>query len=315
MKIQENILLKNYTTFKIGGEARYFCVGETLDELKEALLWAQSKSLKTFVLGGGSNVLFSDDGFDGLVIKVNNQKFEKIDENEKTVVLKCGAGLILADLVKYCLENGYEGLEWAVGIPGTFGGAIRGNAGAFGSTIGDLIKSVEIIGKNVENFQLELMDKKNCDFEYRNSFLKKNNNLILWSAEIELKKGDFDKIGKKFKEYVQKRQENQPSLGIFPSAGSVFENPIVSQKVIDIFEEDRGIKAIEGRVPAGWLIDQCDLKGKKIGGALVSEIQANFIVNTGTATFEDVMILISLIKQKVRNRFGVQLKEEIEIVI
>lgn len=315
MKIQENISLKKYTTFKIGGEARYFCVVETLEELKEAFLWAQSESLKTFVLGGGSNILFSDKGFDGLVIKMNNRNLDKIDENEKAVVLKCGAGLILADLVKHCLENGYEGFEWAAGIPGTFGGAIRGNAGAFGPTIGDSVKSVELIKNNVENFQLKIIDKKDCGFEYRNSFLKKNKDLILWSAEVELEKGNLEEIRDRFEKYIHKRRAGQPLLGIFPSAGSVFENPQVPQRVIDIFEEDRGVKSMGGRAPAGWLIDQCDLKGKKIGGAMVSDVQANFIVNTGEASFEDVMILISLIKEKVRNKFGVQLKEEIEIVI
>ncbi len=315
MKIKKNESLKKYSTFKIGGEAKYFCVVKSLDDLKKACLWAKSESLQTFILGGGSNVLFSDDGFDGLVIKIENKKLEKIEEDGEKILLRVEAGMALSDLIKYCIENGYKGLEWVAGIPGTFGGAVRGNAEAFGPAIGDSIKEVEVIKKDNGNLQEKIVKKDDCEFNYRGSFLKKDENLILWSAVVELRKGDKNEIQKKFQEYIKKRQDKQPSLGTLPSAGSVFTNPVASKEVVDIFEEERGVKARKRRVPAGWLIDRCDLKGKKIGGAMVYDIQANFIINTGNATFEDVMILISIIKQKVRNRFGIQLEEEIEIVI
>jgi UDP-N-acetylmuramate dehydrogenase len=314
MKIKKSESLKKYSTFRIGGEARYFCVVKSLDELKKACLWADSESLQTFILGGGSNILFSDDGFNGLVIKVENQELETVKEDDEKVLLKVEAGVILSDLVRYCNENGLEGLEWAAGIPGTFGGAVRGNAEAFGPSIGDLIKEVRVFKNKEGNLREDVVVKKVCEFDYRNSFLKKNKDLILWTAVINLKKGDKSEIQKKFQEYINKRQEKQPALGKFPSAGSVFKNPLVSNKIVELFEEERGVKSREGRVPAGWLIDRCDLKGKKIGGAMVYDVQANFIINIGNATFEDVMILISIIKQKVRNKFGVQLEEEINIV-
>lgn len=315
MKINKNILLRDYTTFKIGGPAKYFCVATDLKELKEAYLWAESKSLETFILGGGSNVLFSDDGFNGLIVKIENKGLVKLKETEEKVTLVCEAGVLLADLVKFSVENGLTGLEWAAGIPGTIGGAIRGNAGAFGFSISDSIKTVAVISKNNENFQSEIFEKEKCDFNYRASFFKKNKNLIIWSAEIELKKGEQKEIEKKFKEYIVKRKEKQPPLGKFPSIGSFFKNPQAPEVVIKIFEEEKGVQVKDEKIPAGWLIEKCGLKGRKIGEAMVSNIQANFIVNLGNASSEQIIILASLVKQKVRNNFGIQLEEEVEIVI
>ncbi|MDA3814816.1 MAG: UDP-N-acetylmuramate dehydrogenase [Patescibacteria group bacterium] len=315
MNILKDELLSKYSTFKIGGKAKYFCVVKSLEEFKKAYLWAESESLQTFILGGGSNVLFSDTGFEGLVIKLENRELEKLKEKVEKILIKCEAGVDLAGLVKYCVENGYEGLEWAAGIPGTFGGAVRGNAGAFGSTIGNSTKEIEIIRKSDVDLKQEVIKKENCSFGYRESFIKKEKNLVLWAAIIELKKGEENEIQEKFQKYIEKRQKKQPPLGKFPSAGSVFKNPVAPRKVVELFEEEKEVEAREGRVPAGWLIDRCGLKNKKIGGAMVSDIQANFVVNMGNATSEDVMILMSIIKQKVRNKFGIQLEEEVHIAI
>ena len=315
MEIQKNVLLKNYTTFKIGGEAKFFCVVKNSDELKSATEWAKSENLKTFVLAGGSNVLISDKGFDGLVIRMKNDFLEKIEDGDEKVILKCGSGTLLSELMKYCLKNGFEGLEWAAGIPGTVGGAVRGNAGAFGFSIRDCVRKVLAISNCDEKLEIREFNGKECGFDYRESFFKKNSRWIIDKIFLEFGKGDFVEIDKKFKEFIGKRSEKQPPLGKFPSAGSIFKNPVVPQKIIKIFEKESGTIATNKRVPAGWLIDQCGLKGKSIGGAMVSDLQANFIVNTGNSSFEDVIILMSVIKEKVRNKFGVQLKEEIEIVI
>jgi UDP-N-acetylmuramate dehydrogenase len=315
MEIKKNIQLKEYSTFQIGGPAKFFCEAGTLDELKEALNWAKEKKQRTYVMGGGSNALFMDKGFDGLVIKILNRQLEMKDE--KTIL--AGAGVVFMELVNFSVKNGLTGLEWATGIPGFVGGALRGNAGAFGGEMKDCVKKIRALhidnGVAAKELELSEFDNAQCEFEYRNSFFKKLENLVIWDCEIELEKGDMQKSKESMHDILQKRKQNQPQLGQFPSLGSVFKNPVASEKVRKQFEEDKNVQCQADKVPAGWLIEQCDLKEKMIGGAMVSPIQANFIVNMGNATSEDVLILLSLIKMKVRNEQGVQLEEEIQIVI
>lgn len=313
LTISENIVLAPYTTFKIGGPARYFFETKSKKEILEAIKWAQKKKMKYFILGGGSNVLFSDQGFDGLVIKIKNLKF-KIQDSKIIVE----AGTNLAQLVQIATENSLTGLEWAAGIPGTIGGAIRGNAGAMGHSIGEVVKNIEVL---LDNGLIEQWDNKRCQFGYRNSLFRYNPKLVILSAEIQLKKGDRRIIQKKIKEYLDKRK-NQPSE---PSAGCVFKNVELAnlrEYTTNFHEYDKKFVQIRGqlvpirddKIAAGWLIEQCDLKGKQIGQAKISEKHANFIINLGGATAEEVIILISLIKQRVRNKFRIQLQEEIEII-
>jgi UDP-N-acetylmuramate dehydrogenase len=153
-----------------------------------------------------------------------------------------------------------------------------------------------------------------CQFGYRDSIFKQVPGLIIWNVGFDLHPGDKAQIEKDSMQYIAHRKIKHPPLGTLPSAGSVFKNPTVEEKVLKLFEEEREVKSRNSKVPAGWLIECCDLKGKKIGGAMVSEQQSNFIVNTGRASAKDILMLISIIKQKVRNSFGVQLQEEIHIV-
>ncbi len=325
MKIEENIPLKDYSTFRIGGPAKYFCNCEKMEELKEALNWAQEKKQRVFILGGGSNILFSDKGFDGLVVRIMNHEL-RLMNNHKTlsnlsskkmetegVKIVCGAGVSLAKLVNFARKNGLSGLEWAAGIPGTAGGAVRGNAGAFGEEMADSVEKIKILRTEVDNLEITELSKTECRFGYRDSVLKQERDFIIWEIKLELAKGNESEIGKKMQAILTKRKSKQPSK--YPSAGSVFKNPKVSPELAEKFEQDTGLECKNDRVPAGWLIESCGLKGKKIGGAKISEKQANFIINLGEASTEDVIILMSLVKQKVRNQFGVQLQEEIEIVL
>ncbi len=317
MEIKKDIPLKEYSTFKIGGPAKFFCKVKNLDELEEAMEWAKKKNQKVFVLGGGSNVLFSDDGFDGLVIKIANDEMKKVkSEGEKELIL-CAAGVPLAKIVNYSLKKGLSGLEWAIGIPGTIGGAIRGNAGAFGGEMKNSVKSVRCIELDISKKstgKLQEFEKEDCCFDYRNSVFKQSGNLLIWDCILNFEKKDVGKLQEEVQELISKRREKQPELMQYPSAGSVFKNPVASKKAREEFEKDKEIKCKDEKIPAGWLIERCGLKGHKIGDAMVSDKQANFIVNTGEATAEDVAILISLIKTKVRNQFGLQLEEEIQIV-
>lgn len=308
LKIQENISLAQYTTFKIGGLAKFFVNVKDEKELLEAVEYAQENKLKVFILGGGSNVLVSDQGFDGLVIKLENKEI-KIEGT----ILECGAGVVLFDAVKAVIEKDLSGFEWAAGIPGSFGGAVRGNAGAFEGTMSDNVESVKVLLPEENGMVLKELSKNECDFRYRSSFFKKNIGVIVVSAKMKFSKGDKGESLVAVKDILQKRIFKQPYD--MPSAGSFFQNPKVeNQELMSKFEKDIGAKSLRGEVAAGWLIDQLDLRGKKIGGAMVSEKHCNFIVNAGGAKAEDIIILVSYIKQKVRTKFGVQLVEEVQYV-
>jgi len=292
--VKENILLKNYTTFKIGGRAKYFFVAKDKEDVIRAVLAAKKNKLSFFVLGGGSNTLISDKGFKGLVIKTENRTW-KVEGSR----IYAEAGVPLSQLVSLALQNNLTGLEWAAGIPGTVGGAIYGNAGAFGKSMGDSVKQVEFF--DIKHNKIKVFKKKECRFDYRESIFKKNKNFVILSARFQLKKAKKSEIQKEIKENLNHRKETQPLN--FPSAGSVFKNPAPKQSLV------RG-KPI--RFSAGELIEKCGLKGKKIGDAQISEKHANFIVNLGKAKAKDVKKLITLVKKRVKKKFKVNLKEEIQ---
>ncbi|MFA6973136.1 MAG: UDP-N-acetylmuramate dehydrogenase [Parcubacteria group bacterium] len=311
LNIQENISLAKYTTFRIGGPARFFVEVENAEEIAEAIEYAQNNKFKFFILGGGCNVLVSDSGFDGLVIRIKNTLFMIHD-----VSVGCGAGVPLAKVVKDSIESGLTGMEWAAGIPGTVGGAIRGNAGAFGGEMAQGINTVnfidpaELYEEDNKTVKIKTFSAADCQFAYRNSIFKQNPNLIILSASLRLEKGDRAESEKKVKDILAQRSSNQPKGA---SAGSYFINPVVSNpELLAEFEKETGQKSRGGKLPSGWLIARAGLRGKKIGGALVSMEHANFIVNTGTATAEDITALDSLVKQQVRDKFGVQLQEEVQ---
>jgi len=308
MKIQEKVLLNNYSTFKIGGPAKYFVEVKTIKELKEAIKFAEEKKEKFIFIGGGSNILFHDKGFDGLVIKLVNREM-KLKGKEKIV---CEAGVMLSGLVSFAKKNNLSGLEWASGIPGTVGGAIRGNAGAFGFEMKDVVE--EAVYFNLDTLKEEKCNNEKCEFDYRQSVFKEFDKKIIWQATFKLKRGKEKEIEAKGEEILKKRREKNTCLGIAGSVGSIFKNPVVGQGTIDLFEKETDIKCKGNKVPAAWLIDMCGLRGFKMGKVQVSEDQANFILNTDGATADEVIILISLMKQKVRNKYGVQLEEEVEIV-
>jgi UDP-N-acetylmuramate dehydrogenase len=321
MDINENISLAKYTTLKVGGPASFFCEAKDEKEIAEALEFARKKSLAIFALGGGSNILVSDKGFDGLVIKILNSQFSAQKSS-----MECGAGCQLSEIVNESVKSGLAGMEWAAGIPGTVGGAIRGNAGAFGSSMSKVVESVKAIDANkigadireelgITNYQLG-----ECGFSYRDTIFKQKPNLIIFSAKLSLEKGKKEEIERRVKEIIKQRNDAQPFD--FPSSGSFFKNPTLAgkeekmkkEKLLKEFERDTGQKAKEGVIPAGYLIERADLRGKKIGGAMVSRRHGNFLVNAGNASAEDFMILIALVKTRIRNKFGIQLQEEVQFV-
>ncbi len=308
-KIKKNISLATYSSFKIGGPARYFCVVENIDEIKEALKFAMDKNIKYFVLGAGSNLIFSDKGFEGLVMKLQVTSY-KLQKNRELFV---GAGLSLAKLLSESIANNLSGLEWVAGIPGTVGGAICNNSGAYGKSIADNLKEVEVL--EIRKLEIRKLGNSECKFSYRDSIFKKEKKHVIISAVFSLEKGDQEESKKIVLERIKDRAAKQP-LG-YPSAGSIFKNPKVDDKYLEkIFIEYPELKEVvkNNTIPVWWFIDVLGLKGKKIGGVMISEKHGNFIINTGGGKAEDIVILISLIKQKVRDNFNIQLKEEIEYV-
>ena len=297
--IQRNVLLKNYTTFRIGGPAKYFFVAKNKKDLIKAISVAKKLKLPFFILGGGSNLLVSDKGFNGILIKIRNTKYEipACPAGRQNTKIMAEAGVMLGELVNVSAKAGLSGLEWAVGIPGTIGGAIRGNAGAFNKSMKDVVKSVEALEVKNEKCKVKNFKNRDCKFSYRDSIFKDKKNLIILSAVLQLKKGKKSEIEKKVKENLNYRKERQPLN--FPSAGSVFKNPCLTGRQALGFS-------------AGELIEECGLKGKKVGNVKISEKHSNFIVNLGNGKAKDVMRLIKIIKNKVKKKFGVVLEEEIQ---
>ena len=303
--ISENELLAPYTSFKIGGPASYFTVIDSAKYLLKLISQADKLKLPYLILGSGTNILFSDNGFAGLVIKMNNSKIKVKDE-----VMECEAGVLLSKAVGSALASDLSGLEWGMGIPGTIGGAICNNAGAYGGEMSQITGAIEII----RNHKIRKITGKKCAFAYRSSIFKTETNKdVIWSAIFNLKRGDKAAVKAKMDEIILKRQQKEDS---YPSAGSVFKNLKLSEAAMKEFVAKHPnfpqefIKHLT--IPTAWLIENCGLKGKTIGGAMVSEKHAGRIVNIGQATAENVIMLISVIKQKVRSEFNLQLMEEIE---
>jgi UDP-N-acetylmuramate dehydrogenase len=306
MQIQENIILAPYTTFKIGGPAQYFCLAKSITDVQEAVSFAKEKNLKIFVFGGGSNLLITDAGIKGLVMKLDLQKLE-FDENKVLV----GAGVNLAYLLNQSLDKHLTGLEFAAGIPGTVGGAVRGNAGTYGQAMGDVVQSIQYLD---DDYQLQKMLASEADFAYRHSLFKEKNYLIL-EVELKLQTGDIEVAKNLVKERLAYRQNTQPND---PSAGCIFKNVAFEENEASVLR-DKGIEIdkflANKKIPAAYLIEKAGLKGKTIGGAQVSEKHANYIINTGQAKAEDVLILTSFIKQQIRDKYGIQLVEEVQFVV
>jgi len=297
--LKEDIPLAKFTSFNIGGRAKYFFEGNNKREIIKAVSLAKQEDLPFFILGGGSNLLVDDKGYQGLVIKIQNSGL-KIQKENSNFKVAAGAGTSLSLLASNAAENGLSGLEWTVGIPGTLGGAIYGNAGAFGKSMKDIVKEVEVF--DAKDLQVKIYSLEDCRFDYRESIFKKDKNLIILSAVLELKKGEKKEIENKMKRYLSERKKKQP-MG-FACAGSVFKNPSFAQ-TSRRFMTDRELSA-------GELIERCGLKGRSIGGAKISEKHANFIINLGKAKFSDVRRLIDLIKKRVRSKFGIELEEELQ---
>jgi len=276
--ISQNVSLKKYSTFKIGGPAKFFAEPKSIAEIRELLMFCKKGNEKFFILGNGSNVLFSDKGYDGLVIKIGKN---------------LEAGKSLHDVIQDAANKGLGGIEKLEGIPGTIGGAIFMNAGAHGQQISDCVKSVVSV---TTYGGIVTRTNEECKFSYRSSVFRMLDEIIV-SAEFDFTPMPKDAISKNRKEVLTWRREKQPLK--YPNAGSVFKNPTSNLPLAD------------SHLSAGYLIDSCGLKGCRVGDAQVSELHANFIVNRGGATASDVKALMEKIVQEVKKKHGIVLEPEI----
>ncbi len=279
----ENCPMSSYTTFKIGGPADVLVSPKNEEQLKRVISLLREYSIPFMPLGKGSNLLISDEGIEGAVVHIADG-FDKIELLEENIV-SCGAGASLAALCSFALNEGLSGVETAYGIPGSVGGAIYMNAGAYGGEMKDIVRAVTYLSSDGE---IKRAEAEELDFSYRHSRFSGKNDVIL-SAEFCLMSDDKSAIRERMDDYVGRRKAKQPLN--FPSAGSVFKRP-------------------EGHF-AGALIEQCNLKGYQIGGAQVSEKHAGFIINVGNATCADVLALIEHIKKTVLEKFEVELESEV----
>ena len=278
-----NADIRKYTTYKLEGKVKAIYFPSNVLELKELISDFKDKKIRYKVIGNGSNLIISPN-YDGVLIKL--EKFDKLNINGN--IVKVGSGYMLPKLALECAHNGLSGLEFASSIPATVGGAVYQNAGAYGFSIDNIIKEVSVLDDNNEIITLY---KEDLDFGYRDSIFK-HKKFICLEVTLELKEGNSEDILKKLKENLESRKEKQPLE--YPSAGSVFCNPL--------------------GYSAGKLIEDTGLKGYRVGDAMVSYKHANFIVNVGHATSEDVLKLIKLIQNKVKEKTGILLETEQEFI-
>ena len=299
MFICENDPMCKHTSFKVGGPARYFAKAENAEDLKAAIKLAREKGLPYFVLGNGTNLLVSDNGYDGVVITLAGD-FSAIEDLENGA-FKVGAAVPLGRFARTTLKQGFAGIHKLAGIPGTLGGAIYMNAGAYGQEIGSCCTMVTVLDESGNVHEIPAND---CGFGYRQSIFQKNKAIIL-SATFQLPAASAEgktvaDLEAELAECMAKRKASQPLNR--PNAGSTFKRL------------DKGAADTPTQIAPGYYIEQAGLKGQRIGGAEVSTLHANFIVNAGGATANDIKQLSEFVQQKVAKKFGIQLKREIMLL-
>lgn len=306
MEIKENIPLSAYTNFQLGGPARYWVEVKTIDELSEAIGLAKKNSWPILVLAGGTNLIISDQGFKGLVIKISIGSYRFEGE-----LLISGPAVLMAELVDASISHGLKGLEWAGGLPGELGGAIRGNAGAFGGEIKDSIEVVTSIGMTTD--KKIIRSNVDCQFGYRDSLFKRIEEVIV-EARIRLTVGDEKELRQIADEHIAYRNERHPLE--YPNAGSVFKNISLDKVSAAVAVEFKDVIKLDPFpvIPTAAVIARANLKGLKVGQAALSDKHTNYIVNLGQARAEDVVCLIKLIKEKIGQKYGLELEVEPELV-
>lgn len=284
INIPKKIPLAQFSTFRVGGDAEFFLAARSVRDIKAAMSWAREKHIRVTILGAGSNVLIHDDGIKGLVLKISIKTFTFSKEKEE---LYAGSGLLLPWLANRAASLRIHGFAFMSAIPGSVGGAIYGNAGCFGWETKDILKSIRVLRDGREAW----IQSESAAFSYRTSLFKEKKNMVILGGLFHARVGSEKIIRNMTRNFLIRKKEAQP-LGT-KAAGSIFKNP-------------------DGNFSAWECVDKVGMRGRRIGGALVSEKHANFILNDQNASARDIKKLISEIKKKVKNELGVNLHEEIQ---
>jgi UDP-N-acetylmuramate dehydrogenase len=307
MVIKKNVSLVPLSTFRIGGKAEYFCAVKNAGELIKAIKWAQKKKIPWRVFAGGSNIVFPDGKLKGLLIQIKGGLIHA-NKGHKAIIT-VDAGVPLADVIKKSISLGWRGLETLSGIPGTVGGAIVGNAGAYGHSISEVVEKVEVLD---EKLKPKLLTKVQCKFAYRESIFKHRPYIVL-RAVLKFKKGNKKSLQKISRDIIKIRlKKYKPGL---KCPGSFFKNVVISRinrnKRANLTNKIDKTKIIDGKIPAGYLLEQVGAKGMRIGGIEIAKFHGNLFINRGGATANDVKRLAKLLKGRVYRKFGIELEEEI----
>jgi len=290
IEIIENVPMSRYTSFKAGGNAKALIEAKNIDELKQILLTVSEENIPHIILGNGSNTLFKDSGYEGVVIRLSDCFADvSFEEKGNEVFVTAGASILLSTLAKILLNESLTGFEFASGIPGSIGGALFMNAGAYGGEMKDIVTAVRAVSSDGSHEKVFSADE--MDFGYRHSALQ-SNGYIAVEATMKFHRGDRERIAADMKELAERRNSKQPVQ--YPSAGSTFKRP-------------------DGYF-AGKLIEDAGLKGVTVGGAQVSVLHSGFIINKGGATATDIIQLITLVQNRVYDEFGVMLEPEVRII-
>lgn len=291
--VQWDCSMKRYTSFSVGGTADALVRVQNNRELQELLCFLEQDMIGWRVVGKGTNILVRDEGFSGIIILLAGE-FETIVEKESkrdtSVILEVGCGCGIGRLGRYCADKGFSGLEFTTGIPGSLGGAVLMNAGAWGKEMASVVKKISLLTR----YRIEQLENEDLDFAYRcwPGFEKYKDKAVIVKTEIKLKKRDAGRIEDECRDLLEKRKKKQPIR--FANAGSFFKNPPGDS--------------------AGRLIEASGLKGMSVGEAMVSEQHANFLVNRGGATARDILSLMAIVQEKVGKDSGVDLHPEIHII-
>ncbi len=324
MQVQKDVKLSEILWYKIGGVTKYFINCESQKDIQDAVKFINENKLsKVFICGLGSNLVFTDEYFDGAVIRIstydtNPDDIRLLDDR----IVEAFAGLTLDKVITFSLDHNLAGLEWAGGLPGTLGAAVRGNVGAYGGEIKDCLYSAEVLVRDGNNgYEIKTLTQSELNFSYRHSLIKDNpGRMIVLSANFKLKKTDDIEINKARDIYllrIQQRKDRHPLE--YPNCGSVFKNirePEKIKKVLQVFPDlhEKIEKNWYGKIAAGYLIQRLGLQGHRAGDAQISMKHALFIVNLGNAKANDVLKIIDIIQQKFMEVFGFKLDPEVEIV-
>ncbi|MBI5138696.1 MAG: UDP-N-acetylmuramate dehydrogenase [Candidatus Vogelbacteria bacterium] len=318
MNVHENVDLKAYTTFGVAGVARWFAIARSEFDIDDAFKWAKSRGESILILGGGSNVAIADGIIEKLVLKISNNTI-RVEGNK----ILCGAGTELSKLIRTANIKGLDGLEAMAGIPGTVGGAIVGNAAAYGQAIGDHLVRVQVMDyadtrfnpvtrlNLVNNETKTWISKAECEFAYHDSVFERKPAIII-QAEFEFDKAEADLLQKKSAEILKIRKKKFPKNAKYP--GCFFKNVWANKVPKQVLAGIPNVKDYFGKVPAWYFLNEVGARGMIQGGLKVSETHGNLVLNENNASFNDVEALALELKKRVKEKFGVELEEEVRFV-